>query len=157
MDALIKNIFYFRLCDCLVSMHQLYKTMGFRLHCDNTTHAYNARLSYLPYYPLSPLWMKVSHCIIESSYCKQQKTTWKGILSHPSKTDTHCRPIFNGLFIQSNSIKGAFTCQQLCFADPELGKFFSLRNAGQDVKYFIRKYTLEKEIQDIIIMTLVHC
>lgn len=57
---------------------------------------------------------------------------------------THCCSISYGLFIQPNSIKGTFTCQEFCFADPEFSKFFSLRNTGQDGKYFIRKYTLKK-------------
>lgn len=66
--------------------------------------------------------------------------------NHPPKTDTHCCPISNGLFVQSDNIKGAFTCQELCFADPEFSKFFSLRNTGQYGKYLIRKYTLGKKI-----------
>ena len=69
----------------------------------------------------------------------------RGVLrSHPFKTDTYCGPISNGLFVEPNNIKGAFACQQLCFADPKFSKFFSLRNTGQNGKYFIRKYTLEK-------------
>ena len=83
--------------------------------------------------------------LYNSHFANNRELTWKRIFKKaPTHTDTYCGPISNGLFVQPNNIKGAFICQQLCFADPEFSKFFSLRNTGQYGRYFIRTYTLEK-------------
>lgn len=70
-----------------------------------------------------------------------------------SPINTHRCPVSHSLLIQPDNIEGAFTRQELSFADPEFSKLFRLGNAGQDGEHFIREHTLDKIPRDANIIS----